>query len=98
MAERKVTPTPMDVDLLTQVTHGHGGALDVPAGSARSERGRPRRLIRPRATPQRKVEKISLGIGSDRPQQALIAQLAQHRRPAAMRQPPESLVGADIEI
>src|ERR1700730_16434501 len=88
----------MHVDLRTQVPHGHGRALDVPAGPPATKSRWPRRFVRSRPAPQRKIQLIALRLGTNRPQQTLVTQLAQHRPPRAMRQATEASIPASLEI
>src|SRR5439155_14331153 len=60
----QVEPAAVDVELLAEVAPAHRGALDVPAGPARTPRRRPgrlRRLVRLGALPQREVAWVALG-------------------------------------
>src|SRR5919197_3829068 len=58
--EDEVSAAPVDIELVTQRLPGHRGALDVPAGSARSPRARPGRLTLPGALPQGEVARVAL--------------------------------------
>src|SRR5207302_2061511 len=76
--------------------------LDFPlwrsSGPALPEPRRPRGLLRPGRSPQRKVEGVLLRTGSDRAEQALFAQLADHRPPRPVRQLPVAAIPARVEI
>src|SRR5712692_5728146 len=98
MAEGQVAPASVNIDLLAQVPHGHGRALDVPTRPAGTKGRRPRRLVGRRAAPQRKVQGIPFAIGPDRSDQTLFAELAQHRSPAAMRKTAVAPITADGKV
>src|SRR5262249_44847942 len=99
MAERQVPPPTVNVDLRAEVSHRHRRTLDMPARPPVAEaRRRPRRLARRRPPPQRKVQLVVLGVRPDRAKQALIAQLADHRPPAPMRESPIPPVTTRVEV
>src|SRR2546430_986504 len=75
-------PSGVDVQLLSEVPHGVGGALEGPPRPAGTEGRAPGRLVRLGRPPEDEVQGIPLGAGSDRAEQPLVAQLAQHRQSA----------------
>src|SRR5262249_53103428 len=64
--EQKIDAPGMDVERLTQILHGHRGALDVPAGPSPPERGVPGRsdafVLRLRPLPESEVSRRLLVV------------------------------------
>ena len=61
MGERVFNPAAVDVERFSQVLHGHGGALDVPAGIAFAPGAGPLHDVpRFRSFPQRKIQREAL--------------------------------------
>ena len=60
MGEDQVLPASVNVQALAQVGHGHTGAFNVPAGTARPPRAFPRRLAGAGALPQGEVHGVFL--------------------------------------
>ena len=58
--EDQVLPAAVDVQALAQVGHGHTGAFDVPAGTARPPRAFPRRFAGAGALPEGEVHGMFL--------------------------------------
>src|SRR5260370_20022380 len=87
VAELEVAPSAVNVDLFAEIAHRHRRALEVPAGPSRPELRRPRRLVRRRGAPERKVERVALRVGAHRPAQTLLPQPAQHGWARSVRQP-----------
>src|SRR5437879_13682063 len=50
----------VNIQCLAEIFHGHGGTLNVPAGSPRAERGLPEMLSGFRRFPQRKLPRTLL--------------------------------------
>ena len=98
MAELKVPPSAVNVDLLAQVVHRHRRALDVPARPPVAKLRGPRGLVWSRATPQGEVERVLLGLRPHDAEQVLVPKLAQHGAPREMRQPSVTPVLADVEV
>src|SRR5450759_4425686 len=98
VAELEVPPPPVNVDLLAEIPHRHRRAFDVPPRPPRPELRRPRRLVGRRGTPEREVEGVALCAGADGPEQTLLAQLAHHGSPGAMRQTAVTAVSAHVDV
>src|SRR6266550_6701418 len=98
MAEHKVSPAAMDVDLRPEIVHRHHRALDVPARPAVAELRRPRGLVRSGTPPQWKVEQVALGVRPDLAQQGLLSKLAEHRATRAVRKASVAPVLARVEV
>src|SRR6202521_1244344 len=98
MAERKIAAAAMNIDLVSEVSHCHRRAFDMPARPPGPKARRPGRLVRPRTAPQREVQSVALGLGPNGAEQSFITQLANHRPARAMRQAPVPAIPARVEI
>src|SRR5438132_3466019 len=58
--EGEVGPTTMNVELGTEIAHGHGTTFDMPAGTTGSPRAGPERFARGLCLPEDKVERVFL--------------------------------------
>src|SRR5260370_32209584 len=96
MREHQVIAACLDIEPRSEEPRRDRGALDMPAGPARAERGWPGRLPWPLANPHEAVERILL---SRAPRvAATLGEQPQHRLGRETRQGAERRIGGSCEI